>query len=55
MGALGGIREILSRGGTSEAGAAAPSHAGYQTPARPAVARIADARGPDTKLGDGER
>ena len=52
MGALGGIREMLTRGGGA---AAAQPRAGYQTPARPAVARIADAPGNEGKRGDEER
>jgi regulator of protease activity HflC (stomatin/prohibitin superfamily) len=55
MGALGGIREMLSRSG-GDAGASAPgARGGYQTPARPAVARLADASTHDPKRGEGER
>ena len=63
MGALGGIRELLAKnagaaGATGASGASAPpSRAGYQTPARPAVARITEGRGPgaEAKPGDEER
>src|SRR5688500_15112905 len=55
MGALGGIREMLSRGGMSSGTPAPQSRASYQTPARPAVARIADAQGHEGKRGDEER
>ena len=56
MGALGGIREILSKSGAA-AGAtppAAQARLGYQTPARPAVARAGDTSH-EGKRGDEER
>jgi regulator of protease activity HflC (stomatin/prohibitin superfamily) len=55
MGALGGIREILSRSGADAGGPAAPGSRGYQPPARPPVARLADTSGADAKRGEGER
>ena len=54
MGALGGIREMLTKGGSSGA-PTSPSRVSYQTPARPAVARIADSSGHEGKRGDEER
>ncbi|HEX6057526.1 MAG TPA: stomatin-like protein [Gemmatimonadaceae bacterium] len=56
MGALGGIREILSKSGAT-AGATPPApqaRLGYQTPARPAVARVGDTSH-EGKRGDEER
>ncbi len=55
MGALGGIREILSRSGADAGGTSVPGSRGYQTPARPPVARLADTSGNEPKRGEGER